>query len=102
MEILKDFIHKGGEESESRVEIKGSCALITLHKSTFDRCKVRRVNPDMRSCSTFSVRVSRLSTHSCSYPSLCDVFVSVKSVQAVIKLALIQDVVAYKRPGNLF
>jgi hypothetical protein len=64
METFKNLIHKGGEKSESKGKIKGSCALITLHKSTFDRSKARRVNPEKRSCFTIlSTRLSSVSQH---------------------------------------
>ena len=67
MEIFKNLIHEGGEETQSKGNIRGSCALIALHKSTFDRSKARRVNPDLRSFSIFSVHASRLAPHSCAY-----------------------------------
>jgi hypothetical protein len=42
MEIFKNLVHKEGGESEGKGEIKGSCAMITLHNVSFDRSKARR------------------------------------------------------------
>jgi hypothetical protein len=92
MVTFKNLIHRGGKESGCRSKSKGRCSLIYLHKYSFDRCKAKHVNPDMRRCVTLSVHASPLAARSCARPSLCDVFVSTKLVQAEKSLNVIQEV----------